>query len=672
MALIVMVMRLVLISLVTGILLRVFVQTKVPDVAPYTEKFRPQYHFSPVSGWIGDPDGMVRYNGTYHVFWWGHATSKDLLHWTEQPYPMLGGNSSFFYASGSVVVDKQNTSGFGSGEQSPMIAIYSMHNNATGVETQGLSISHDYTNFNFYDRNPILTSRKAAFRDPQVFFDDQTKRWVMVIAFPDDRKVSFYASDDLKQWEHLSDFGPVGARSQVWEVPDLFKLPVDGDPTKAKWVLLCGMGPNKEQYFIGDFDGKRFTLDPDANGYLLRGEGIPGTVFADFEHGLPEGWKIDGRPIAIGTGNDLGYYKVSGSLGSGFLSTYPPASYTGDPGTVKITSPPFPIANNAINFLVSGAEHSEQTGINLLINGSVVRSAGGDRTTQMKWVGWDVSEFKGAQAQIQIIDDHTSGGSGHINLDHILFSDMLMQTSREQANWLDFGPDYYAVRTYRDYDQVETRTITMGWMGNWEYAQDVPTSWGEGALALPRTLELRSLAGGVRLVQQPISAIAELRQNAIQVGSLNIKGVMPLKEFRPQRNTYEIDATFQIVDPASRFGFKLAANGDKGIKVGYDAQTSTLFIDRTNPENSTFNAKFPRVATAPLQAQNGTLQMRIFVDQSSVEVFANDGLITMTALMFPDPNSTGIEVFSEGGSALMTSLKAWELTSIWAVNAAAK
>ncbi len=671
MALFVVVTRVVLMALVLGTALSTIAQTKVPDV-PYTETFRPRYHFSPVSGWIGDPDGMVRFDGIYHVFWWGHATSKDLVHWTQQPYPMLGGDPTFYYASGSVVVDKQNSSGFASGSQPPMIAIYSMHNNATGIETQGLSISHDYTNFNFYDQNPILTSEQPGFRDPQVFFDDQTKRWVMIIAFPDDRKVSFYASDDLKHWEHLSDFGPIGARSQVWEVPDLFKLPVDGDPAKSKWVLLCGMGPNREQYFIGNFDGKRFTLDPAANGYLLRGEGIPGTVLADFEHGLPDGWKAEGRPIVVGTGDDLGYYKVTGYLGSSFLSTYPPISYSGDPGTVKVTSPRFVIAKNAINFLVSGAEYSDNTGVTLVINGAVVRSAGGDRTSQMKWVGWDVSEFKGAQAQIQIVDESTAGGSGHINLDHILFSDILMKTSREQANWLDFGPDYYAVRSYRNYDQIEMPTITMGWIGNWEYAQDVPTSWGKGTLALPRTLKLRTDSGGLHLVQKPLSAIAELRQNERQVGKSIINGTRPLAEFRPQHNTYEIDATFKVTDPAARFGFKLAMNGDMGITIGYDAQTSNLFIDRTHPENGTFSAKFSKYATTPLQTQNGTIQLHIFVDQSSVEVFANDGALTMTALMFPDPSSTGIALFSEHGSAEMTSLTAWELTSIWAVNRVAQ
>ena len=100
--------------------------------------------------------------------------------------------------------------------------------------------------------------------------------------------------------------------------------------------LLCGMGPNKEQYFIGDFDGTTFTIDPDANGYLLRGDGIPGAVFADFEDGLPDGWTVEGGEIAVGANVDLGLYKVTGALGAGFLSTYTPGSLSGDRGTATV------------------------------------------------------------------------------------------------------------------------------------------------------------------------------------------------------------------------------------------------------------------------------------------------------------------------------------------------
>lgn len=631
----------------------------------YSEIFRPQYHFSAKSSWLGDPDGMIRYNDLYHVFWWGHATSSDLVHWNEQVYPMVGDDGSFVYFSGSVVVDENNTAGFAQGDSVPMVAVYTIHDKTTGEETQGLSVSHDARIFNFYDGNPVLDSDEAAFRDPQVWFDEENERWLMVITLPEKRMVSFYASPDLQSWEHLSDFGPVGARSQLWEVPDLFQLPIDGDPNNTKWVLLCGMGPNREQYFIGDFDGTQFTLDAEANGYLLRGEGIPGTVFADFENGLPEGWVSEGDPVAVGAGENLGFYKVTGTLGSGFLSTYTSESLSGDRGKVTITSPQFTVENNAINFLISGGAHSNLTAVNLLIDGEVVRSASGDNTTQMKWAGWDVSEFAGQTAQIQVNDNYTAGDVGYLNVDHIVFSDTLMETGREHANWLDYGPDYYAVRSYRDYDDAENRTVLMGWMGNWEYAQTIPTSWGKGALALPREIELSSYAGGLRVVQKPIPALETLRGDAVVLGETALEGTRTLSEFSPTRNTYEIEATFALSDAEAQFGVRLAINGTRHITVGYDARTSNLFIDRTQAENSDFNGSFSKYAVAPLQPQDGLIKLHIFVDQSSVEVFANDGEVTMTATILPNPGSTGIELFSENGSTTLDNLQAWELSSIW-------
>nr|WEI57577.1 putative GH32 family protein [Hypsibius dujardini] len=470
----------------------------------YTQKFRPQFHFSPAEGWIGDPDGMIRFDNLYHVFWWGHAVSDDLVHWKELAYPMKGDNGSFLYFSGSVVVDKQNSSGFGTGEKPPMIAIYTMHDQYTKDETQGLSISQDYKTFTYYDKNPVLDAEQAAFRDPTVFFHEPSKRWIMVITLPEERKVSFYASADLKQWTHLSDFGPMGATSQVWEVPDLVEMPLDGDAKHTKWVLFCGMGPNRVQYFVGDFDGTRFTPDP--------------------------------------------------------------ATTTG-----------------------------------------------------------------------------------------------------QQVHWLDYGPDYYAARTYRDYDGVEQRTVMMAWMGNWEYADKVPTTWGKGTLALPRELTLKTSPEGVRIVQKPIPALEMLRQDEVQTKQMRLEGTMQLTAFAPRRNTYELDASFTISDPAARFGLRLATNGNAGIAVGYDAKTGELFIDRMHPENGDFNPNFPKLVTAPLLPNEGTIRLHIYVDQSSVEVFANEGEVTMTALYFPDPASTGIEAFSDGGQTTLTQLSAWELESIWGV-----
>src|SRR4051794_32782637 len=133
----------------------------------YNEAYRQQYHFSPQKGWIGDPDGLIKWKGQYHLFWWGHATSDDLIHWKELPYPMQGGDGSFHYFSGSVVVDKNNTAGFG---DSSMIAIFTAHKNDNVPEYQAISYSNDDTIFHYYKNNPILDIQSNSFRDPQVFW----------------------------------------------------------------------------------------------------------------------------------------------------------------------------------------------------------------------------------------------------------------------------------------------------------------------------------------------------------------------------------------------------------------------------------------------------------------------------------------------------------------------
>ena len=232
---------------------------KVNLHAQYNEKYRPQFHFSPAKGWIGDPDGLVKYDGLYHLYWWGHAVSRDLVHWQELPYPMKGDDGGFHYFSGSVVVDKKNTAGFG---DSSMVAVYTRHINDDVPEGQALSYSTDKgQTFQYYNNNPVLDIGSKSFRDPQVFWYKPSNNWMMIVTMPQKHQVSFYESPDLKQWQHLSDFGPMGASESDWEVPDFFQLPVDGDNNHKKWVLTIGQGPNRMQYFLGDFDGKKFTPD---------------------------------------------------------------------------------------------------------------------------------------------------------------------------------------------------------------------------------------------------------------------------------------------------------------------------------------------------------------------------------------------------------------------------
>ena len=132
--------------------------------------------FRHCGGWLGGPNGMIRYQGIYHVFWWGHAESEDLVFWNERPYPMVGDDGSFIYFSGSVVVDENNTTGFARGDQVPMVAFYTLHERGTKHETQGISINNDYTTFTYYENNPLLDAEEEMFRDPRVFFHEESNR----------------------------------------------------------------------------------------------------------------------------------------------------------------------------------------------------------------------------------------------------------------------------------------------------------------------------------------------------------------------------------------------------------------------------------------------------------------------------------------------------------------
>ena len=234
---------------------------------------RPQYHFTPPQNFMNDPNGLVFYDGEYHLFYqhnpfgdvwghmsWGHAVSRDLIHWDHLPVALHEEDGVMIF-SGSAVVDLQTSSGFGNDNHRPLVAIYT---GQSGVEQhQNLAYSLDRgRTWMKYKGNPILSIGARDFRDPKVFWYKPTQQWVMVTVLSDQYKIRFDGSPDLKHWTHLSDFGPGGAVDGIWECPDLFPLVVEGQPEKNKWVLkvdaLKGTGA---QYFIGDFDGTRFIND---------------------------------------------------------------------------------------------------------------------------------------------------------------------------------------------------------------------------------------------------------------------------------------------------------------------------------------------------------------------------------------------------------------------------
>jgi len=252
----------------------------------YDQPFRPQFHFSPREHWTNDPNGLVYFEGEYHLFFqynpfgdvwghmsWGHAVSRDLVHWEELPVALKEENGVMIF-TGSVVVDRANSSGFCRGGKPCMVAVWTGHTSETGtkpaLQTQNIAYSNDHgRTWTKYSGNPVLNLNMADFRDPKVFWSTQGKRWVMAVALPNDHKVLLYVSADLKKWNRLSEFGPAGATSGQWECPELFELPVDGTQ-ETRWVLKVGLNPGAlqggsgEQYFIGRFDGERFQNDNPA------------------------------------------------------------------------------------------------------------------------------------------------------------------------------------------------------------------------------------------------------------------------------------------------------------------------------------------------------------------------------------------------------------------------
>ena len=237
------------------------------------EAFRPFYHHTPVYGWMNDPNGMFYKDGEYHLYYqynpyssmwgnmnWGHSSSKDLISWQHHPV-VIQPNGLGAVFSGSSVVDKDNTAGFG---KDAIIAIYTSAG-ASQIQSLAYSLDNGMT-FHVYENNPIIAADKEC-RDPNMFWHEKSGKWILVLAAALEKEMWIYSSPDLKNWTKESSFGHgYGAQEGVWECPDLMELPVRGTD-RTKWVLICNINPggpfggSAAQYFVGDFDGKTFTCD---------------------------------------------------------------------------------------------------------------------------------------------------------------------------------------------------------------------------------------------------------------------------------------------------------------------------------------------------------------------------------------------------------------------------
>ncbi|CEL03780.1 Putative Levanase [Aspergillus calidoustus] len=650
----------------------------------YQERYRPQYHFSPAKNWINDPNGLVFHQGKYHMFYqynptgdvwgnisWGHAVSTDLMHWDELPVALNAFNApsgplTELYYSGSAVTDDQRTSGWGRARKPPLVAVYTSHytqdltlpNNKTvrsGQESQSVAYSlDDGLTWIEHEDNPVILEPPAEyadqyqnFRDPFVFWYAPRKQWVMAVSLAFQHKVLFYTSSDLKDWSHVGEFGPVNAVGGQWECPSLFQLQVDGKSRHTKWVLMLGLNPGTvalpqgsgTQYVIGSFDGTTFIADADS----IHSPQAPVdfTVFEDWSEPSfsASSWTPTGDFVGKGPSN--GQVLTLWDGGDSIVGTLMSQNFNISSSYIQFQ---IGCCSNPHNVATYGTSLSSETTINLLVNGEVVRSTTGVSGGGMIWSSWNVAGLLGQAAQIELVDTST-GGYGHLNIGQIVFTDSPLPA---QANWVDWGPDYYAAIPWNGLPTNER--VAIGWMNDWAYGTDIPTSPWRSAMSIPRRLGLKTINGKVQLVQNPQPDLSSLESRKPlyqrkwgRMPSGNI--TLPVSA-----KTLDVELTFQAGKDTQEFGVNLrAGENGAGVRVGYDFAMGQMFVDRSSAGDSSFSALFPGVYYAPLSSNDlGQITLRILLDWSSIEVFGGKGESTITAQIFPNDSNLGVSLFSIG------------------------
>jgi sucrose-6-phosphate hydrolase SacC (GH32 family) len=483
-----------------------------PNSSDYEQPYRPQVHFSPREHWTNDPNGLVYFDGEYHLFYqynpfgdvwghmsWGHAVSRDLLEWRELPVALPEENGIMIF-TGSTVVDERNTSGFCVNGKPCMVAVYTGHTPETAshaaLQTQNLAYSNDRgRTWTKYPGNPVLNLNLADFRDPHVFWSEQAQRWVMAVTLPNDHKVLFYGSSNLKQWTRLSEFGPAGATDGQWECPIMIELHLDGDAHRTRWLLKVGLNPgglqggSGEQYFVGTFDGARFVNENPASTTL----------------------------------------------------------------------------------------------------------------------------------------------------------------------WTDYGKDCYCALPFNGMRRGDA-PVMIGWMNNWQYAAMLPTHPWRGQMTIPRRLALRTLPEGIRLVQEPVEALGELREKHLAWDGKSVDAALT--------RSFELHSETALTS-AEEAGWKLLSDGPVYTLVGYNRTRGEIFVDRTHSGVTDFSRDFPVRTAAPLKIGNAPLRLTILVDRSTVEVFAQGGQVAITNLVYPPADAQSIEFYSRGGKVRHIGVDAWSLRSTW-------
>jgi fructan beta-fructosidase len=337
----------------------------------------------------------------------------------------------------------------------------------------------------------VLDLKMADFRDPKVFWHEETKRWVMVVALATEKKVHFYTSENLKQWKYVGEFGGVGATNGLWECPDLFPLAIEGGGTK--WVLIVNINPggpaggSGTQYFVGDFDGVHFTAE------------------------------------------------------------------------------------------------------------------------------------------------------------------------NKDTLWADYGADFYAGVSWSDVPKADGRRVWLGWMSNWNYAQDIPTSPWRSAMSVPRELTLRHTPEGLRLVQKPAAELEKLRSaeprkfpgdtlDAADKWMVEQKNLPPL---------FDAEMAFGGITATTSLTIVLSTAGREETTITIDGGRSRIIVDRTRSGRTEFHRAFPARHEAPLRIVQGQCTLRLVLDASSLEIFAQNGETVLTELIFPVPGPRTLRTRSTGPTPIV-------------------
>jgi fructan beta-fructosidase len=446
---------------------------------------------------------------------------------------------------------------------------------------------------------------------------------------------------DYGNWTPTGDFAGTtphrGGDGRIGEqsVDTFFGKPDNGDPNTGKIV------------------SPEFTINRNYLDFEIAGGNHPASALGQTAVNLV----VDGTIVRTATGNDSGTLNwVAWDLKDlqgkrAHIEIVDQA--TGGWGHV--------LADHFVLSDVAAKIRSDETAVNLIVDGQVVRSTAGKESETLDWSAWNVKDLVDHDAQIQIVD-RNSGGWGHILADQFTFADAPAQSGEQRASWLDYGKDYYAAVSWND--APGGKRLMIGWMNNWQYANQTPTSPWRSAMSIPREVTLRTVDGRPQLVSQPVDSL-----NTLETGQRYTEGASAISGERTltkHGDVLDIRATLRP-GSAKHMGLKVLtnANGDETV-IGYDVAAGLLSVDRTKSGTAAAElAGFPGVHSAPVALRDGRLDLRILVDRSLVEVFAQGGERVISDQVYPTPGSDGLKVFADGGTATLDSLDVRELRTTW-------